>query len=257
MSVLSEMSTNSLFSSIKTIQSNYPLTTKDLCNIPCCKEVLDTNNTTIKTVCEKDNYQLPDGVPVTVTGTYFITNKTVLGCDSISYFDITILKEPQALTIIGDTCLEGKDSLVLYTTDGYDTYTWNNAIKTTVNKLSINKAGTYTVSVGNQCGSKSASINILAICDTPIFIPNAFTPNKDMLNEVFRVPPTDKFQLNNFKIYNRWGEIIFNTTNIREGWDGNYKGIQQPSGIYTYIIKLTSLNTGKIIQKVGSVQLIR
>jgi gliding motility-associated-like protein len=78
-----------------------------------------------------------------------------------------------------------------------------------------------------------------------------------MLNEVFRVPPTDKFQLNNFKIYNRWGEIIFNTTNIREGWDGNYKGIQQPSGIYTYIIKLTSLNTGKIIQKVGSVQLIR
>jgi hypothetical protein len=176
MNVLSEMSTNSLFSSIKTIQSNYPLTSKDLCNIPCCKEVLDTNNATIKKVCEKDNYQLPDGVPVTVTGTYFITNKTVLGCDSISYFDITVLKDPQALTITGDTCLEGKDSLVLSTTDGYDAYTWNNAIKTTVNKLSINKAGTYTVFVGNQCGSKSASINILAICDTPIFIPNAFTP---------------------------------------------------------------------------------
>ncbi len=257
MNVLNENSTTNIFSPSKTVQTNYPIISKDLCSNPCCKEVLDTLNTITKTVCEKDNYQLPNGVPVTVTGSYFITNKTSLGCDSISYYNITILKDPEALKISGDTCLEGKDSLVLSTIDGYDSYTWNSVIKTIDNKLTINKAGTYTVSVGNQCGNKSASINVLAICDAPIYIPNAFTPNKDRLNEVFRVPPTDNFQLNSFNIYNRWGELIFNTTNIKEGWDGNFKGIQQASGIYTYIIKLTSLKTGKSSQKIGSVQLIR
>jgi gliding motility-associated-like protein len=257
MNVINEISSFNLFSTTKTIQSSYPLATNDLCHIPCCAEVLDTLNTTTKTVCEKDNYQLPDGVPVTVTGTYFTTNKTVMGCDSISYYNITILKDPADLKISGDTCLEGRDSVVLVTLDGYDAYTWNSTIKTIENKLVVNKAGTYNVAVSNQCGSKSASINVLAICDAPIYIPNAFTPNKDRLNEVFRVPPTDFYQLNSFQIYNRWGELIYNTRNIKEGWDGTYKSIQQPSGIYTYLISITSLKTGKTIQRNGSVQLIR
>lgn len=257
MVVLNEINTLNIFSSAKSLQSNYPLSTNNICQSPCCKEVLDTLNTTTKTVCEKDNYQLPNGVPVTVTGTYFITNKTVLGCDSISYYNITVIKDPAALKISGDTCLEGKDSLVLFTSEGYDSYTWNSSIKTIENKLTINKAGNYTVTVSNQCGSKTASINVLSICDAPIYIPNAFTPNKDRLNEVFRVPPTDSYQLNSFKIYNRWGELIFNTRNIKEGWDGTYKGIQQSSGIYTYLISITSLKTGKTSQRNGSVHLIR
>lgn len=257
MNILNEVSPVNLFSLANSIQTNYPLSTTVICDSSCCKEILDTLNTTTKTVCEKDNYHLPNGVPVTVSGTYYITNKTVSGCDSISYYNITVVKDPAALKMNTDTCMEGKDSLVLITTEGFDFYKWNSGLISTENKLTVNKSGLYTVSVSNQCGVNSASINVLAICDAPIYIPNAFTPNKDRLNEVFRVPPTDFYQLNSFQIYNRWGGLIFSTNNIKEGWDGNYKGIQQPSGIYTYIIKLTSIKTGKMSQEIGSLQLIR
>ncbi len=257
MSAIAVLNPANLFSDSKAIQSNYPLATNDLCHIPCCKEVLDSANTTTKTVCEKDQYQLPNGVPITVSGNYFITNKTVLGCDSISFYNITIIKDPSALQLSADTCFEGKDSLILHTTTGFDTYTWSNLVTTHENTFTIHQPGTYSVSVSNQCGNKTAFTNVLAICDAPIYIPNAFTPNKDRLNEVFRIPPTDFYQLNSFHIFNRWGELIFNSNNIKQGWDGNYKGIQQPSGIYTYTINITSLKTGKTSQRNGSVQLIR
>ncbi|MEI8074023.1 MAG: gliding motility-associated C-terminal domain-containing protein, partial [Bacteroidota bacterium] len=180
----------------------------------------------------------------------------VMGCDSISYYNINIIKDPSALTLGADTCIEGKDSLVLIATPGYDRYSWNTFF-TFQNQFTVTQSGTYQVTVNNQCGIKTADINVLAICDAPLYIPNAFTPNADGLNEVFRIPPTNFYRLNSFQIYNRWGELIFSTSDIKQGWDGNYKGLQQPTGIYTYAINIASLKTGKTSQRNGSVQLIR
>jgi len=245
-----------LFTNCASNQSNYPIETSTDCSISCCKEYLDTLNTTIKTVCEKDHYQLPNGAPVTVSGTYYISNKTVLGCDSISYYKITIIKDPAALSLGADTCLEGRDSIQLIATTGYDTYRWNTG-NSLDNTLTIKQSGYYQVTVNNQCGVKTSDIHVEAICDAPIYIPNAFTPNADGLNEVFRIPSTLLYKLNSFQIYNRWGELIFNTTDINKGWNGNYNGLPQPIGIYNYIINMRSFKTGKTVQKTGSVQLIR
>ena len=256
MTVTQEPINGSLFSISNISQTNYPLTINNVCLNSCCKDILDTANTTTKTVCEKDHYLLPNGVPVTVSGLYFITNKTMMGCDSISYYNINIIKDPSALTLGADTCIEGKDSLVLIATPGYDRYSWNTFF-TFQNQFTVTQSGTYQVTVNNQCGIKTADINVLAICDAPLYIPNAFTPNADGLNEVFRIPPTNFYRLNSFQIYNRWGELIFSTSDIKQGWDGNYKGLQQPTGIYTYAINIASLKTGKTSQRNGSVQLIR
>jgi gliding motility-associated-like protein len=69
-----------------------------------------------------------------------------------------------------------------------------------------------------------------------LFMPNAFTPNGDRLNDLFRIPPGTDLSLTEFSVYNIWGEKIFLTTDIISGWDGRIKGVDQSSGVYIYII---------------------
>jgi gliding motility-associated-like protein len=71
----------------------------------------------------------------------------------------------------------------------------------------------------------------------PFYMPSAFTPNHDGKNDFFRIPPGANIDLTEFTIYNRWGEKIFFTRNPAVGWDGNFKGMEQPQGVYIYIIK--------------------
>jgi gliding motility-associated-like protein len=88
-----------------------------------------------------------------------------------------------------------------------------------------------------------------------IFIPNAFSPNGDGLNDVFLVYgfTIEKMQ---FAVYNQWGEKIFESFNQSIGWDGTFKGTTQPSGVYMYVCKMT-LRDGKVVVRKGSINLIR
>ncbi|MBT3208661.1 MAG: T9SS type B sorting domain-containing protein [Bacteroidetes bacterium] len=97
-----------------------------------------------------------------------------------------------------------------------------------------------------------------ATLQSRISVPNAFTPDYDGLNDIFlpRVLFTD---LNNysFEIYNRWGELIFQTKNTFEGWDGTINNEMAPRGTYIYFIKYTSAFDNKAFEKGGHVTLIR
>ncbi len=90
---------------------------------------------------------------------------------------------------------------------------------------------------------------------TDIYIPTGFTPNNDGRNDVLRVIGTTVKKLE-FSVYNRWGERIFYTTDIRRGWDGTIKGIQQNSGTYAFYVKAELLD-GSIRVKKGTTTLIR
>jgi gliding motility-associated-like protein len=90
---------------------------------------------------------------------------------------------------------------------------------------------------------------------TDIFVPTGFTPNNDGRNDVLRVIGTTVKKLE-FGIYNRWGEQIFFTTDIRRGWDGTVKGMKQDSGTYAFYVKAELLD-GTIKIKKGTITLIR
>ena len=88
------------------------------------------------------------------------------------------------------------------------------------------------------------------------YIPNAFTPNGDGLNDVFRAIPPGIASTEYFRIFNRWGQMIFETHDYLKGWDGSYIGKPQPAGAYVWIIKGVD-KFGKTVQMRGTVMLIR
>ena len=70
-----------------------------------------------------------------------------------------------------------------------------------------------------------------------LYIPSAVSPDKNGTNDVFRIPPNVLLSLKDFSIYDRFGSVLFSTTDINKGWDGTFKGSRQPAGAYVYIIK--------------------
>lgn len=88
-----------------------------------------------------------------------------------------------------------------------------------------------------------------------MYVPNAFTPNGDGNNDLFLVYSSD-IQTVNVKIFNRWGELVFESLNQFQGWDGTYKGVPAPEGLYTYTVSSTRLDNTKE-EKNGSIMLIR
>jgi len=88
-----------------------------------------------------------------------------------------------------------------------------------------------------------------------IYVPNAFTPNGDGKNDVLYVRSETVKRLN-FYLYNPWGEQVFYSDSLNKGWDGNYKGTQQPVGVYVYYLKATMEN-GRELNKKGTITLIK
>lgn len=92
--------------------------------------------------------------------------------------------------------------------------------------------------------NNSAYSNVLEIYNLPspktqIFIPNAFTPNDDGLNDVFKIKYTEPtFNTFNMLIFSRWGELLFESNDLNVGWDGTYNGKKCPLGTYIYLISV-------------------
>ncbi|RZJ88671.1 MAG: gliding motility-associated C-terminal domain-containing protein [Chryseobacterium sp.] len=89
-----------------------------------------------------------------------------------------------------------------------------------------------------------------------IMIPTAFTPNNDGHNDVFKMVNITDETLLEMRVFNRWGTVVFATNNISSGWDGKYKGQDQPMAVYGYAIKIRYSDGAEEVYK-GTVTLIR
>ncbi|MDP4130477.1 MAG: gliding motility-associated C-terminal domain-containing protein [Bacteroidota bacterium] len=115
----------------------------------------------------------------------------------------------------------------------------------------------YTVKATNAAGcSGQGSITVKIFKTKPdIFVPNAFTPGL-AVNAVFRPIPVGISSLQYFRVYNRLGQLVYNTTAIGNGWDGSLNGVPQASGGYVWMVKGTDY-TGSPVIKNGTMVLIR
>jgi gliding motility-associated-like protein len=111
-----------------------------------------------------------------------------------------------------------------------------------------------------QDGCTDTAVVVVKVNDQLIiYVPNAFTPDGDRLNDVFLPILTAGYQPGTyeFAIYNRWGERFFYTENVDEGWDGTYMGNDVQIGTYTYSIKFKDSMSNKVYTYNGRVSLIR
>jgi gliding motility-associated-like protein len=150
-----------------------------------------------------------------------------------------------------DIC--GMTSLVISTDSFYHDYLWNDNSRS--QKLDVTHPGTYWVEVtdSNNCKGRD-SITILP-CEK-LAIPNAFTPNGDGINDVFRPTVYGTLLHYTLTIYDRWGHMIFRSSNPGKGWDGTLSGVLQPNGTYVWNCQYQLLGN-KPDHKSGTVILIR
>jgi gliding motility-associated-like protein len=145
------------------------------------------------------------------------------------------------------------------------TYTWSPVATLSCSNCQFPSASpltttTYLVAATNQDGCAaldSLVVRVFETCDgEQIFVPNTFTPNSDGNNDIFIPQGIGVEKIEVMRIYDRWGELLFETLDIRNGWDGTFNGKTAQPGVYVYYIEAFCLNGEKSFKK-GNVTLLR
>lgn len=145
------------------------------------------------------------------------------------------------------------------TVNDYLSYSWFDSQGNFISEnklLQISVSGVYYVIVtdSNGCMSQSDSVTISTKVRPTIFIPNTFTPNSDEHNDFLEIF-TDNVVSFDLEIYNRWGEIVFNSKNKNDLWDGTYENNVVPQGSYFYKIEFVGIDFEKY-EKTGQINVL-
>jgi gliding motility-associated-like protein len=185
------------------------------------------------------------------------------GCPKPAIDSVRVRVVPQVPAFAGnDTAIVLNQPLQLNATGG-TAYTWTPATSLSNPNISgpiANPPSTisYAVRVSTPEGCFAVdTINVKVFNTNPdLFVPTAFTPNNDNKNDQLIPIPVGITKLEYFKVYNRYGELVFNTTQIGKGWDGRIKGKEQNTSTYVWYVQGVDY-TGKTIFKKGTSTLIR
>jgi gliding motility-associated-like protein len=109
--------------------------------------------------------------------------------------------------------------------------------------LEVSRAGTYTVRISDACHSATHTMKVSYqpdhILRDAFYVPNCFSPNHDGSNDVFQVFPNPAFELHTFEfmVFDRWGDMMFQTTDVSAGWDGVFRGEEKQHEVYVWYVK--------------------
>lgn len=150
--------------------------------------------------------------------------------------------------------------LILYVLppSSFSEIVWSEPTNTNATQLTVSKSGWYsfTAKDNNGCIVKDSANIIFEPCNNQISFPNAFTPNRDGLNDIFRPLTTGRLLKYELSIYNRWGQKIFFSQNPSVGWDGTLSGKIQQQQNFIWICRY-QLYGGKATTIKGTVLLIK
>jgi gliding motility-associated-like protein len=206
-----------------------------------------------------DTASAPWVAPITSID-YTVTSTNQYGCSDTGIVNVKV--HPGAAIFLGD-------SVSLYPGESYQIspetnctqFIWtpsaglNNArISNPIATPLVNTE--YIVYATNEHGCQvSDTLHIYVNPETLFGLPNAFVPGHGP-NNLFKIYKRGLATLNYFRIFNRWGNLVYESNDINEGWDGSYKGELQPFGVYVYEVEAVTSN-GAIFRKSGNVTLIK
>ena len=219
------------------------------------------------TYLDNSNSPNPLVIKPNITTQYSLAVKDANGCVSVAGNFVAITVIAAAKVFAGnDTSIAISQSLSLSAFDvngsGFTSYTWspasglsNPSIKNPIANLNAN--GTYVVvaSTPEHCEAKD-TIRIQVFKESDIFVPSAFTPNGDGKNDFLKAIPIGIKKFNYFIIYNRYGQLVFNTTDPALGWNGSFKNEFFNTSAFVWAVNgIDFLN--HVIMRKGTVLLIR
>ncbi len=205
------------------------------------------------TICDGDSVFL-DNQYQWIQGAYFDHYSTTLGCDSIVETNLSVLTSPVALFEL-DTLIVDMYYGAINTTNlssGASSYTWE--FMPGVYNYEFEPShifldsGTYDVSLtaiaSNGCSNQYSQV-VRITPEVSIYVPNSFTPNDDGINDTFFFEGFGITEEDfSFVIFNRWGQIIYETQSFTP-WDGTYKGLMSQNDAYLYLIKYKDVHGNK------------
>lgn len=203
----------------------------------------------------------------TRTTVYTLSVKDAIGCGSLITDEVkVVVKRTMKVDVLPfDTVAYPGDQFQLQTVSPGIQYSWspatglsNTAISNPVVTVgSIGDDMQYEVVAIDEDGCKAEGYVRIRIYKGPdIYVPTGFTPNGDGRNDRFIPVPVGISSYNYFRVFNRWGQLVYSTTRLQEGWDGKLGGREQATGIYIWMVEGITKDK-RVITKKGTVTLIR
>lgn len=224
--------------------------------ILCIGSTLECNLGTISGTC---SYLWNDGSTDSIrnfnqAGNYSVTITNSNFCSSYKSANISENTIPQFL-LPNDTSYCDSIQITIDITTNNCSYLWNDL--STNPQQTILKDGIYIVSVTNICGTKTDTLVVNKFdCLSYLEVPSAFSPNDDNLNDIIYALGRNVSNIQ-FKIFNRWGQLMFESNDLKKGWDGNLNGKKAEESVYVYYITGTSTTDNQTLISKGSITLIR
>jgi len=207
----------------------------------------------------------PDATQLSA-GSYTVTVHDRSNCIIQESFSVSTDYELEVQTSVdNDNITEGETAQLNAATNNNNgnVYTWTptekifcaNCATTMVSPVITTEYGVNVVDANGCQAAGKVTINVKPVTD--VFIPNVFTPNNDGANDVFKIyGDLGTIRYLDFKIFNRWGEKVYETSDNDFTWDGNYKGEIVPQGVYIYTAKIVYVNHDTVEHK-GSITVFR
>jgi gliding motility-associated-like protein len=186
-------------------------------------------------------------------GSYHVTVTDANGCAASDGIMLAVKSLPVA-NEWKTTYLSCEPDLVITPGKQFSSYLWGNGSTTPAQKISA--YGTYEVTVTDHHNCSNTFVTeVHNICPGTVYAPNAFTPNGDMINDIF-IPVYKNIRHATLRIFDRWGQLLFETSELNKGWNGIYNNSEAFSGMYIYSVTYTGMdNTTQSLS--GNVTLLR
>ncbi|MCW3127938.1 MAG: hypothetical protein JWO03_3596 [Bacteroidetes bacterium] len=174
---------------------------------------------------------------ITSAGIYSVT-VDLNGCKRFDSVSVSYTELPKGhLSADMGICIG--EEILLYDSCTGCTYLWQDGSMQW--SITASQTGIYSLAITNGCGSVNETISVHEdTCHCEVVAPNAFTPNGDGINDYFLVSNSCAVSYFSVKVFDRWGEKVYDSYDAGAGWDGMYKGHLMSAGVYVYLIDETT-----------------
>jgi gliding motility-associated-like protein len=197
---------------------------------------------------------------VSKSGTYYVKGSNTSGCYMILPIQVSIIELPKFefdLTFKANypatVDLTTRKAPFLYLSYSY----WMDEATTIPlnNPDRVSRPGTYFIKLSDENGCSSVLTVVVEIYSSRLLVPTLFTPNGDQVNDFLTVFTTEQLKVSEFRIFNRWGNVVYLSRDINNYWNGFKENMEVPSGVYYWVL-MGTLNS-KPYYNSGNVTLIR